>query len=125
MTDWENGCLAGCCATSILARLGTGYIPRWCAMASFLASANNLPRGLVAHVLTACPACLQVMRLAGLLIIPDAGAPPTQARRASRAWPARGCRPASTPPRKALSAIRRPRRAAAERITSHYAAHIC
>jgi len=26
--------------------------------------------------------------------------PPTQARQACRTWPARGCRPASAPPRK-------------------------
>ena len=68
-----------------------------------------------------CTSCV----CAGLLIISDAGAPPTQARRACRTWPACGCRPASAPPRKALSAIRRPRRAAPERITGHYAAHIC
>ena len=65
------------------------------------------------------------MRLRGRLIISDAGAPPTQARRACRTWPACGCRPASAPPRKALSVIRRPRRAAPERITGHYAVHIC
>ena len=78
-----------------------------------------------AHVLSACPACLLVMRLRGRLIISDAGAPPTQARRACRTWPACGCRPASAPPRKALSIIRRPRRAAPERITGHYSVHIC
>ena len=78
-----------------------------------------------AHALSACPACLLVMRLRGRLIISDAGAPPTQARRACRAWPACGCRPASAPPRKARSVIRRPRRAAPERITGHYAVDIC
>ena len=35
MTYWENRCLAGCCATSILAHSATGYIPRRCAVARF------------------------------------------------------------------------------------------
>ena len=100
------------------------YPPQVCGGQFFL-HVPTTSRASWAHVLSACPACLLVMRLRGRLIISDAGAPPTQARRACRAWPACGCRPASAPPRKALSVIRRPRRAAPERITGHYAVHIC
>jgi hypothetical protein len=42
---WENECLVGGGATAILARYGTGYIPRWRAIALFSASDHPIRPG--------------------------------------------------------------------------------
>jgi hypothetical protein len=49
VTAWENRCLAGCCASSVLARCATGYNASGSAAANFFASADNL------HGLSALP----------------------------------------------------------------------